>query len=93
MLFRSGWHDEAIDTFRRGIENHESSDDRRALELRYDLMDALEARAKNNREFESAQEASKVASQIAQTNINFKDIRNRVDALRQLTGELKPSEG
>lgn len=86
------WHDEAIDTFRRGIDAHERSDDRTALELRYDLMNSLEQKARENDDREAAQEAAQIASQIAQTDINFKDIRSRVDALRKLSNELKSKQ-
>jgi len=85
------WSDEAIDTFRRGIEAHGNDSDRVALELRYDLMDALEKKARDNRDSAAAQEASKLASQIAQTNISFKDVRDRVNKLRGLVEELKPA--
>lgn len=91
-FFAKQWYDEAIDTFRRGIEEHERSDDKTALELRYDLMNALETKARETRDVEMAQEANRIASQIAQTDINFKDIRKRVDALRSFLAELKQDQ-
>jgi hypothetical protein len=36
-----------------------------------------------------AQEAGKIASQIAQTDIGFRDIRERVNNLRSLIEDLK----
>jgi uncharacterized protein HemY len=84
-----GWFDEAIDTFRRGIESHPAGDDRLGLELRYHLMGSLESKAQQNKDAEAAQEAAKLASQIAQSDINFRDIRKRVEALRNLVNELK----
>ncbi len=86
---RKGWNDEAIDTFREGIEAHGSNDDKLALELRYHLMDALEARARKSKDPESAQDAANIASQIAQTNINYKDIRDRLEKIRAFASELK----
>lgn len=83
------WFDEAIDTFRRGIEAHGNDSDRTAMELRYDLMDALARKANENRDLATAQEASKLASQIAQTDISFKDVRDRVNKLRAMVEELK----
>ena len=83
------WHDEAVDTYRRGIEAHANTDDRLAMSLRYDLMTALESKARGDKDAEAASEAAQIASQIAQTNINFRDIRDRVDALRKLNQELK----
>lgn len=84
-----GWWDEAIDTFRRGIENHESETDGTALMLRYDLMNALEQKARKERNLELADEASRIGSKIAQTNINFRDIRDRLTAVRAFIDELR----
>ena len=84
-----GWHDEAIDTFRRGIESHEREDDKLGLELRYDLMNALEQKARKDRSLEVAKEAAEIASDIAQRDINYRDIRDRVNGLRSLVDELK----
>ncbi|MHB1158082.1 MAG: tetratricopeptide repeat protein [Phycisphaerales bacterium] len=84
-----GWFDEAIDTYRRGMESHERQDDTLALELRYDLMDALESKSRHDKNTELATEASRIGSQIAQVDINFKDIRARIDKLRKLLDELR----
>jgi len=84
-----GWFDEAIDTFRRGIDSHERNDDKLALDLRYDLMDALDQKARKEKTLEVAREASEIASNIAQRDINFKDIRKRIDSLRSYIDELK----
>jgi len=84
-----GWFDEAIDTFRRGIDTHERSDDKLALELRYDLMNALDQKARKEDAMEIAREASEIASEIAQRDINFKDIRKRIDSLRSFIDDLK----
>jgi len=92
-FYKKGWYDDAIDIFRRGLEAHGGGDDKLALELRYDLMDALAAKAKKDSDLEAAQEASRLGSQIAQTDINFKDIRNRVDEMRQFVNDLKQTTG
>ena len=84
-----GWLDEAIQTFRRAIENHRLVDDNTALELRYQLMDALEQSAAKSRSLEQAQEAQQVGSQVLQTNINFRDIRLRMDKIRNMVAELQ----
>jgi tetratricopeptide (TPR) repeat protein len=88
---KKGWYDEAVDTFRRGIDAHEQSNDRTALELRYNLMDALEQKARAESNLELAQEANRIGSQVAQTDINFRDIRQRIESLRQLIEELRNS--
>lgn len=90
---RKGWTDEAIDTFREGIEAHSSDSDKLALELRYNLMDALEAKARAANDLDVAQDAANIASQIAQTNINYKDIRDRLEKIRDLAAELKQTAG
>jgi tetratricopeptide (TPR) repeat protein len=86
------WFDEAIDTFRRGIDSHERNDDKLALELRYDLMDALDRKARKEEAMDVAREASDIASEIAQRDINFKDIRKRIDGLRAFIDELKSKQ-
>lgn len=84
-----GWNEEAIDTLRSGIEAHPGSNDKLALALRYLLMDALERQARATNNVEQAREAQKLASQILQTKIDYRDIQQRLDAIRQLTGELE----
>jgi len=86
------WFDEAIDTFRRGIDSHERNDDKLALDLRYDLMDALSQKAEKEESMEIAREASDIASEIAQRNINFKDIRKRIDDLRAFIDQMKTKQ-
>jgi tetratricopeptide (TPR) repeat protein len=83
-----GWHEEAIDTLRHGIEAHPLVDDRLGKELRYLLMDALEAGARRTNSADQAKEAQRVGSQILQTDINYKDIRVRVDKIRAFADEL-----
>lgn len=80
-----GWHAEAIDTLRQGIEMHRSDEDKLALELRYLLMDALEKQGTEKNDDALLQEAKKVGSQVLQTNIKFRDIRDRVEKLREKT--------
>ncbi len=83
-----GWLDEAIDTLRDGIEAHPMNDDRVALELRYLKMDAHQKAAEKTNSTEHADEARKLASTILQADINFRDIKARVDQIRELTTRL-----
>ena len=83
------WFDEAVDTLRQGIELHPLTDDRLGKEMRYRLMDALARAAELNNSPEHAREAQKIASQLLQTDINYRDIRQRIDALRQLADRLQ----
>lgn len=83
------WHEEAIQSLRAAVEAWELKDDETHLNMRYDLMLALEAFARENEELEAAEEANKLASGIALKQLNFRDIRERRDALRTLVKELK----
>lgn len=83
------WYDEAIDTLREGIDKYRVPDDRLAMELRYLLMDALEQVARKNNNLDQAQEAQKIGSAILQTNINFHDIRQRMEAIRELVNNIQ----
>ncbi len=88
-FYRKGWYDEAIDTFERGIKENPQADDKLGLDLRYFKMEALEQKARQERALEPAQEAADIGSSIAQTNINYRDIRQRVDSIRKLIEELR----
>ncbi|MFA9480230.1 tetratricopeptide repeat protein [Phycisphaerales bacterium AB-hyl4] len=83
-----GWFEEAVDTLRQGIEAHPADSDRVAMDMRYLLMDALEKSARKNNDAEQAREAQKLASQILQADINFRDIRDRMEGIRKLADEL-----
>jgi tetratricopeptide (TPR) repeat protein len=87
-----GWNDEAIDTLRRAIESYQLNDDKLALDLRYLLMEALEASGKETKSIEQIREAQKWGSQILQTDIQFKDIRDRMNALRSTLKDLLAAE-
>ena len=86
------WFDEAVDTLRRGIETHPIADDALGTGLRYDLGRALQAKAARVSDAEAAREALGVISGIAQLDINYRDVRQRVEALRQLVGELEQKQ-
>ncbi len=88
----SEWLDEAIDAFNLGIEAHPTHDDKLGLELRYLLMNALEKSATQDKSPDKAQLAQKTASQILQTNINYSDIRERMNQIKTLVGELQQSD-
>ncbi|MCC7407266.1 MAG: tetratricopeptide repeat protein [Phycisphaeraceae bacterium] len=83
-----GWHQEAVDTLREAISGYPIEDDKIGLELRYHLMDALEKSARVDKSIELAKEAQKIASKILQTDIRFRDIKDRIDGLRSLVDEL-----
>lgn len=85
------WYDEAIDTLEKAVEAHKVPNDKMALEIRYHLMIALEKSAIDGKNADRAKEAQKVASEILQTDINFKDIRQHMERIRGLVKELAAS--
>lgn len=90
---RKDMHDAAADTYHRGIEVHPYGDDRLALELRYELVKTLFAKASNENHMPSAEEARQLASSIAQIDFNYKDIGEWVDRTRKLTDTLREGQG
>ncbi|MFP4141658.1 MAG: hypothetical protein ACLFVY_13965 [Phycisphaerae bacterium] len=70
---RKDWYTEAAETFERALEMDLTED--QAKELRYHLGDALE----NMGQYKKAQEQF---SHVAQTDYNFKDVRDRLEAAR-----------
>jgi len=85
---KQGWFDEAIETVREGLENHQG-DQRGLMDLRYLLMQALCEAAKRNSDVESAREAQRTASTILQEDINYRDIRERMNEIRALVEQLQ----
>jgi len=88
-----GYLDEAVDTLTQGIESHKIPDDRQAMELRYLKMDAHLKLAAKNKDAEHASQAQQIASAIFQSDINYRDIRQRMDEVKALQEELKSSAG
>ncbi len=88
-FFRQDWVDEAIDTYRRALEDHADDRDASGLELRYGLMRALQKKAIDEQSLEAAGEAEKIASSIAIQQINFKDIKDRRNELKALVQEFR----
>lgn len=86
---RIGWNDEAVDTYRRALESLETETDDHGLEVRYGLMEALAAKARDHRDLAAAEEAYKIGSGIAIQQISYRDIRARRDELQGLVKELR----
>lgn len=83
-----GWTDEAIATLEKGIEMHAEPDDVLGKELRYDLMSVYLKSAADKKDAELAKKAQERASELLQIDINYKDIREKMDQVRKLVGEL-----
>ncbi|MEO0587267.1 MAG: tetratricopeptide repeat protein [Planctomycetota bacterium] len=86
---KKGWLDEAVETLREGKEAHRIPDDRLAKELLYLLATAETELAARDKSLEAAQVAQKTASSLLQMDINYKDIKSKVDAIRELANELR----
>jgi len=87
-----GWVEEAIDTLGQGIEAYPSSDDRLAMDMRYQLMLALKQLATKDKSVDHARESQKIASQVLQTDINYRDIRRQMEDIRKLVDQLSKGE-
>lgn len=82
------WHDEAIETFRRGLDIRDISPELN-LETRYWLMVGLERKGTEHRDRAIIEEADKIASSIAVQSISFRDIRARRETIKKLMAELR----
>lgn len=83
------WNDEAIATYHQAIDAKTAPSTELKLELRYGLLRALEAKANAERDLAAAEEAEKLASQIAIEQFSYRDIRDRREALKKLVLELR----
>jgi hypothetical protein len=84
-----GWENEAIQTLRRAIDEHEDKSSDVSLELRYDLMTVLKRKAEKDRDRGAAEEADELAAAIAMQKFSFRDIRDQRNAIKKLLDELK----
>jgi len=82
------WNDEAIDTFRQASDLKDLLPDT-LMEIRYHLMTALQAKAESESDVSLAEEADRLASQIARQQMSYKDIRNRREAIKNLLTRIK----
>ncbi len=88
-FLRMGWADEAVQTMREVLAGLETQNDEMGLEVRYNLMHALERRARDHKDLAAAEEAYKIASSIAVQQMGYRDVRAKRDDLQKLVKELK----
>jgi len=88
-FLKQEWFDEAVDSLRTAVETYEFKDDDQHLAMRYDLMAALEAHARENDDLAAAEEAAEHSKTIALKQLAFRDIRQKRDTIRQLIKDLK----
>jgi tetratricopeptide (TPR) repeat protein len=75
-FFVKGWFSDAIDTLKEAIEIYEIKDNDIAKDLRYNLARAYEQNG-------NAGEALELYRRIAQIDFSYKDVRARLNRLRQ----------
>jgi hypothetical protein len=83
-----GWFAEAIGEFKESIKVLAGSDNETELSLRYDLMQSLAMKAKNDKNIDLAREAMDICSGIARKNISYRDIRDCRRNLDKLVKDL-----
>ena len=83
-----GWYSEAIGEYKESIKALAGSDNETELSLRYDLMESLAAKAKQDGNIELAKEAMDICSGIARKDISYRDIRDCRRNLDELVKEL-----
>lgn len=74
-FFTKGWFSDAIDIFNQAMDLHEVKDDSIGKELRYNL-------ARSYEENGDTEKALEIYRKIAQLDFGYKDVRQRVDNLR-----------
>ncbi len=83
------WVDEAISTLEEGFNAHEVKDDPVGKEMRYDLMTAYKNRGTEKGDAQDLETAQQHASALLQADINYKDIREQVEAIRNARKTLE----
>jgi tetratricopeptide (TPR) repeat protein len=78
-FFMKGWFADAIDVFTQAISSHEIKDDGVSKELRYNLGRSYEEQG-------DSEKALEIYRKLAQLDFGFRDVRQRVDKLRQGPG-------
>jgi tetratricopeptide (TPR) repeat protein len=76
-FFMKGWFADAVDVFIQAIEAYRIKDDSTAKELRYNLARAYQEQG-------DSEKALEIYRKIAQLDFAFKDVRRRIDQLRNL---------
>lgn len=79
-----GWLDEAADTLGQGIAQHSLPDDNLGKELRYDKMKVHIELFKKTSDAEQVKQAQALASELLQADINYKDIRAKMDEIKAM---------
>ncbi len=84
-----GWEDAAITTFEGALEGITDETSELGMDIRYGLMDALQAKAEKERDLAAAQRAEKLAAAMAIQQFNYRDVRERRDQIKALIADIK----
>ena len=84
-----GWEDAAITTFEQAFDGITDETSDLGMEIRYGLMDALQAKANKDQEIESALKADKLAAGLAIQQFNYRDVRERREEIKALIAQIK----
>ena len=86
------WLDPAVETLEEAIKQFQGGNDELDKSLKYLYMDALERYARKFTSLDHAKRAQAIASTLLQSDIRYRDIRDRVSKLRDLVLELSKKE-
>ncbi len=84
-----GWEDAAITTFEQAFQGITDETSDLGMDIRYGLMDALQAKADKDRDIDSAQKADKLAAGLAIQQFNYRDVRERREQIKDLISSIK----
>ncbi|MEO1512084.1 MAG: hypothetical protein AAFU70_08430, partial [Planctomycetota bacterium] len=89
FLRLGGWEDAAVSTFRQALEGIVDTGSELSLELNYGLMCALLDKASVSRDLAAAEEADRLASQIAMKKFNYRDVKDRREQIKTLLADIR----
>ncbi len=84
-----GWEDAAITTYEQALDGITDENSELGMDIRYGLMDALQAKADRDRDLATAERADKLAAGLAIQQFNYRDVRDRREEIKTLIGEIK----
>jgi tetratricopeptide (TPR) repeat protein len=84
-----GLTDPAIDTLKQALASHSDENDDLGFKLRYTLMAMLMTKADTDKDLPTATEAEKIASGIAMSRLDYKDIQDQYVKAKALVTELR----
>lgn len=86
------WYDEAIETLRDALEQMPDASNQVGMEIQWYLMTALASSGIENKNVDTLKDSLKVASRILQTDINYRDIKTRIEQIRSAIKKLQAKD-